>query len=136
MQQAVGEDVAALRIGGELHLVDGEEVDVGIARHRLDRAHPVARLLRLDLLLAGDERDVVGADARGDLVVDLAREQAQRQADQARVVPEHALDRQVRLARIGGPEHGRHIADAMLRDRGSFDKLSRGVIVARHRRVM
>ena len=82
VQQAVGEDVAALGVGGELHLVDGEEIDVGDARHGLDRAHPVARPLRLDLLLAGDERDVVGAGAGGDLVVDLAREQAQRQADE------------------------------------------------------
>mgnify|MGYP003693809469 CR=1 FL=1 len=113
MQQPVGEDVAALGIGRELHLVDGEEVDVGLARHRLDRAHVVARLLRLDLLLAGDERDAVGAGARGDLVVDLAREQAQRQADQARVVAQHALDRQMRLARVGGPEHGRDVADAV-----------------------
>ena len=63
MQQPVGEDVAALGVGGELDLVDGEEVDVDVARHRLDRAHPVARALRLDLLLAGDQRDLVGADA-------------------------------------------------------------------------
>ena len=69
-------------------------------------------MLRLDLLLAGDERDAVHADPGGDLVVDLARKQPQRQADQPRVVAEHALDRQVRLARVGGPEHGRHVADA------------------------
>ena len=112
VQQAVGEDVAALGIGGELDLVDGEEIDVDVARHRLDRAHPIARPLRLDLLLAGDQRDLVGADAGGDLVVDLAREQAQRQADHAAVVAEHALDREVGLAGVGGPEHGRHIADA------------------------
>ena len=43
MQQAVGEDVAALGIGGELDLVDGEEVDVEVERHRLDGADPVAR---------------------------------------------------------------------------------------------
>ena len=112
MQQAVGEDVPALGIGGELDLVDGEEVDVDVARHRLDGAHPVARPLRLDLLLAGDERDLVGADAGGDLVVDLAREQAQRQADHAAFVAEHALDGEVGLAGIGGPEHRRDVADA------------------------
>ena len=43
MQQPIGEDVAALGVGGELDLVDGEEIDVDVARHRLDRAHPVAR---------------------------------------------------------------------------------------------
>ena len=112
MQQPVGEDVAALRVGRQLHLVDGEEVDVGMARHRLDRAYPVARMLRLDLLLAGDEGDAVDAGPGSHLVVDLAREQAQRQADQPRVMPQHALDRQVCLARVGGPEHGGHVADA------------------------
>ena len=112
MQQAIGEDVAALGIGGELDLVDGEEVDVDVARHRLDGAHPIARALRLDLLLAGDQRDLVGADAGGDLVVDLARQQAQRQSDHAALVAEHALDGEVRLAGVGGPEHRRHIADA------------------------
>ena len=69
-------------------------------------------MVRLDLLLAGDEGDAVDAGTGGDLVVDLAGKQAQRQADQPRVMPQHALDRQVRLARIGGPEHGGHVADA------------------------
>ena len=113
VQQAVGEHVAALGIGGELHLVDGEEIDVDLARHGLDGADEVARALGLDLLLAGDERHLVLADAGDDLVVHLAREQPQRQADQARLVAEHALDRQMRLARVGGPEHGRDIADAI-----------------------
>ena len=67
---------------------------------------------RLDLLFAGDERDLVGADAGGDLVVDLAREQAQRQADDADVVAEHALDGEMGLAGVGRPEHRRHAAPA------------------------
>ena len=113
MQQAVGEDMAALGIGGELHLVDGEKVDVRLARHGLDGAHVVARPLRLDLLFAGDQGHGIRADPRDDLVVDLARQQAQRQADEPRLVAQHALDGQVRLARVGRPEHGRHIADAM-----------------------
>ena len=36
IEHAVGEDVTALEIGAELHLVNGEEGDVEIARHRLD----------------------------------------------------------------------------------------------------
>ena len=63
-------------------------------------------VLRLDLLLAGDQRDRVDAGARGDLVVDLARQQAQRQADDARRMREQPLDRQMRLAGVGRPEHG------------------------------
>ena len=43
MQQAVGEDVAALGVGAELDFVDGEELDLAVERHRLDRAHPIAR---------------------------------------------------------------------------------------------
>ena len=43
VQDAVGEDVAALEIAGELDLVDGEEGGVGLARHRLDGADAVAR---------------------------------------------------------------------------------------------
>ena len=112
VQQPIGEDVTALRIARELNFIDGEEVDVDIARHRLDGAHPVARALRLDLLLAGDQRDLVGADARGDLVVDLARQEAQRQADHAAFVADHALDGEVGLAGVGGPEHRRHVANA------------------------
>ncbi len=41
-------------------------------------ATPVAGALGLDLFFAGDEGDFVGADAGNDLVIDLAREQAQR----------------------------------------------------------
>ena len=106
VEHAVGEDVAALEIGAELHLVDGEEGDVEVARHRLDGRHPEARIRRLDLLLAGDERDRLGAHARRNLVVDLARQQPQRQPDDAGGMAEHALDGEMGLAGIGRPEHG------------------------------
>ena len=43
VQQAIGEDVAALAVGGELNLVDGEEVRFEVERHRLDGAHLIAR---------------------------------------------------------------------------------------------
>ena len=130
VQQPVGEDVAALGVGGQLHLVDGQEVDVGLARHRLDRAHVVARPLRLDLLLARDQGNGVGADPRNDLVVDLARQQAQRQADEPRLVAQHALDGQVRLARVGRPEHGRHVANAVFEIATHSESLSASVVEA------
>ena len=112
VEDAVGEDMAALEVAGELDLVDGDEGGVGLARHRLDGGDPVARLRREDLLLAGDERDLVGADAGGDAVIDLARQQAQRQADHAALVAEHALDGEVGLAGVGRPEHGRDVPGA------------------------
>ncbi len=112
MQQAIGEDVAALGIAGKLDLVDGEKIDIDLARHRLDGRHPVARPLRLDFFLAGDERHFVGADAGRDLVVDLTRQKPQRQSDHAAFVPEHALDGEVRLAGVGRPENCSDIANA------------------------
>ena len=67
---------------------------------------------RDDLLLAGDQRDLVGADAGGDAVIDLARQQPERQADHAGRVAEHPLDGEMGLAGIGGPEHGDDVAAA------------------------
>ena len=108
VEHAVGEDVAAVEVGAELHLVDGDEGEIEIARHGLDGRHPVARVRRLDLLLAGDQRDVLGADPVDDLVVDLARQQPQRQPDHAGRVPEHPLDGEMGLAGVGRAEHGGH----------------------------
>jgi hypothetical protein len=108
VEHAVGEDMAALEIGAELHLVDGDEGDVDVARHRLDGRDPEARIGRLDLLLTGDEGDVLGADAIHALVVDLAREQPQGQPDHAGRMREHAFDREMGLAGIGRAEHRRN----------------------------
>ena len=105
VQQAMGEDVAALRVGGQLDLVDGEEVDLAAQRHRLHGADEVLGMGRDDLLLARNQRHRAGPAQLDDPVVDLAREQAQRQADHARAVAQHALDRQVRLAGVGGAQH-------------------------------
>ena len=44
VQQAVGEDVAALRVGAELDLVDRQELDLAVERHRLDRADEILRM--------------------------------------------------------------------------------------------
>ena len=57
VQQAVGEDVAALGIGAELDLVDRQELDLAVQRHGLDRADEIVRPGRDDLLLAGDQGD-------------------------------------------------------------------------------
>jgi hypothetical protein len=55
VQQAVGEDVAALRVGGQLDLVDRQEIDLAGQRHGLDGADEELRVRRDDLLLAGDQ---------------------------------------------------------------------------------
>jgi hypothetical protein len=52
------------------------------------------------------------ADLGGDLVVDLARQQAQRQANHPGGMRQHALNREMRLAGIGGTQNGRHTGAA------------------------
>ena len=104
VEDAVGEDVAAVEIGRDLDLVDREALDRDVGRHRLDRRHPVARRGRHDALLAGHQRHRLRADALRRRVVDLAREQAQRQADHAGAMRQHAVDGEVGLAGVGGAE--------------------------------
>ena len=106
MQQAVGEDVAAVGIGAHLDLVDAEKGDRAVDRHGLDGAQEVAGGRRDDLLLAGDQGDLAGAPQRHRAVVVLARQQAQRKADHARLMAEHPLHGEVRLTRIGGAQDG------------------------------
>jgi hypothetical protein len=101
VQQPVGEDVAALGIGAQLDLVDGQELDLAAQRHGLDGADEIAGARRDDLLLAGDQRHRRLAAQLDHPVVDLAGQQAQRQADHARGVAQHPLDGQVGLAGIG-----------------------------------
>ena len=103
-QHAVGEDMAAVEIGRHLDLVDGNALDRHVERHGFDRAHPVARLGRDDALLAGHQSHGMAADAVGDLVVDLAGQEPQRQPDHARAVRQHALDGKEGLAGVGGAE--------------------------------
>ena len=106
VQHAVGEDVAALEIGRKLNLVDGQEGDVEIAWHGFDGRDPEARVRRFDLFLAGDQRHRVGADPLDRAVIDFARQQPQRQADQPGRMRQHPLDGEMGLARIGRTQHG------------------------------
>ena len=106
VQNPVGKDVAPVEIRRELNFIDCKESDVEIGRHRLDSGNPKPRIRRLDLLLAGDERHRVRADAFDRPIVDFARQKAQRQADQTGRVREHPLEREMGLAGVGRPEHG------------------------------
>ena len=108
VEQPIGEDVAAVEVARKLHLVDGEERHVDVARHRLHRRHPVARLRRNDFLLARHQRNGVIAGAQPHPVVDLPRQQPQRQADHAGRVGDHPLHGEVGLAGVGGSENGGH----------------------------
>jgi hypothetical protein len=112
MQDAVGEDMAALEIAGQLDLVDGDESGLGLARHGFDGADREAGLGRRDLFFAGDQRDILHADLLDDAAVDLTRQQPQWQADDAGAVRNHALDGIMRLAGVGRAEHRGHAAAA------------------------
>ncbi len=107
--------MAALGIDAELGLVDRGEGEIALELavvaavaagdgHALGGAQEIARLGRHDPLFAGQQGDLAVALDRDDAVVDLAREQAQREADNARRMAAHPLDRQVCLAGIGRPE--------------------------------
>ncbi len=113
MQQPVGEDVAALGVAAQLDLVDGQEVDGPVERHAFDRADEPLGIRRDDLLFAGDQGDGVLALQLGDAVVILAGQQAQRKADHAGAVPEHALQGEMGLAGVGRAENGHHPAAVM-----------------------
>ena len=106
-QDPVGKDVATLGIGAELRLVERNERQILVERHRFGGTQEPARVLRDDLFLAGDQRDAVLALELDDAVIDLARQQPQRKADHPARMPAHPLDREMGLAGIGRSEHRR-----------------------------
>jgi hypothetical protein len=72
--------MAAVKIAGDLDLIDGEEFNHPIERHGFDRADEIARALRGDLFFTGDKRGGGLALGGDDAVIDLARQQPERQA--------------------------------------------------------
>ena len=114
VKEPVGEDVAALEIGGELNLIDGDEGGIGLARHRLDGADRISCARRPNLFLAGNQRDLVGADLLANARIDLAGKKPQRQADDAAFMRNHALDGEMCLAGVGRAEHSGHVAPRLI----------------------
>jgi len=93
---------------GDFSRLDGERADVrtshrtlpGASERKRDRpAHTPGS--------ARDERYVACAFEANDLVVDLSREQAERQADHARAMRQHPFDREMGLAGVGWAQNGR-----------------------------
>jgi len=104
VQQAIGEDVTAFVVRGELHLVDRHEVNLVGERHRFGRADPIIRAAWHAFLFSRDQRHAVFADTGGNAVVDLAGQQPQWQADHAAVMFEQTFYGAVRLTRVGRSE--------------------------------
>ena len=110
MQNPVGENMAAFQVCRDLDFVDGEEGDIHFSWHGFHGADPIAGIWRDDLFFARDQCHPARTHAADHAVIDLAREQAQGQADHARAMGQHPLDRQMRLAGVGRPKHGRDVA--------------------------
>src|SRR5688500_2009025 len=108
MQQPVGEDVAALGVGGELDFVDSQEGDAPVERLRLDRADEIPRRRGHDLLLARDQRHGARPFQGDDPIVILAGQQPERKADHSAGMAQHPLDGEKGLAGVGRAKDGGH----------------------------
>ncbi len=106
VEHPVGEHMPAVGVGGDLDLVDRQALHRQLGRHGLDGRHPVAGPGGHDALLAGDQRHLVGAGPPRHSLIDLARQQPERQPDQPRSMGEQPLDRVVGLAGVGGAQDG------------------------------
>ncbi len=107
-QEAVGEDMAAFGIGAQLRLVERDEGELAVERHRFRRTQKPARAGRADPLLAGDQRDLARSLDLDHAIIDFAREQAQRKADHPARMAGQAFDREMGLAGVGRPQNGGH----------------------------
>ncbi|OIQ76088.1 hypothetical protein GALL_422410 [mine drainage metagenome] len=103
-QQAVGKDVPAVGVGAKLDFIHRNEIGTNFQGHRLDRADPILGAIRHDTLLAGHQRHNRGPARGDDAVIDLARQKAQRQADDAGAMRQHSVDGIVGLASVRRPE--------------------------------
>ncbi len=112
IQNAVGEDMAAFQVARELDFVDGDKGGIGFAWHRLHGADGIFGTRWGNLLFAGDQRNIVGADLFHQPRIDLACQKAQRQADDATSMRHHSLDGIMGLAGICRSKNGRYTAAA------------------------
>ncbi len=103
--------MAALGIDPELRLVDGGESEIALERvavmtvtardrHGLGGAEEIARAGRDDPFFAGQERNLLLSLDGDDPVVDLARQEPQREADDSRRMAAHPLDCEIGLAGV------------------------------------
>ena len=124
-EQPIREDMPALRVGGELDFVDGKEIDRHVPWHRFRRANPVLGSARDDSFLTGQEGHHRGPAKVDNLVVDLAGEQSERQADDPRPVGQHPLYSIMCLSGIRGTEGRRDAALHLWHGRAGQECLSR-----------
>ena len=107
MEQTVGEHMAAVRVGTKLDFIHRHKIGTDFQRHRLDGADPIGGAVGYDPLLAGHQSHNRGATRLDTAVIDLARQKAQRQTDDAGAMHQHPFDGIVGFAGVGRPEDRR-----------------------------
>ena len=100
--------MAALWIGAQLYFINGQKIAPHPLGHGLDRANPIGGAIWHDTLFASHQRHHRRAAQRHDLVVDLARQQAQWQTDHTSAMCQHPLDCVMGLAGVGWPKDRRY----------------------------
>ena len=101
VQDTVGKDMPPLGITTKLDFIDRDQISAHAFGHRLDRADPVLGARRHDPFFACDQCHDGRTTQGNDAVIDLAREQTQRQPDHPRAMRQHPFDCIGRLACIG-----------------------------------
>ena len=105
VQNAVGENMSPLGVGGELHFVNRHKIHLAADRHGLGGADEKPRIGRHNFFFAGNQCDICAMGfaemSRQHAVVNLAREQAQGQSDHAALIRQHALHGEMGFARVG-----------------------------------
>ena len=106
VQHPVGKNVPAFGISTQLRLVDGNKSKVTLDRHRFDGATIPPRIRRFDAFLASYQRDLSHTLDRNNPVVNLARQQAQREPHHSARISTHPLNREVGLSSVGWAKDG------------------------------
>ena len=106
VQDPIGKDMAPVFVLGDLDLVNGEELDGHVHRHRLNGADPIAGAVGDDTFFASDERDGAFAFRFDHPVIDLTGEKPQRQPDHPGGMTHHSLQGVMGFAGIGRAKNG------------------------------
>ena len=106
-QQPVGEDMATVGVGAKLDLIDRDEIGAYVQGHRFNRADPILAAVGHDSLFSGHQPHDGGPSLGDDPVINLARQKAQRQADDPGAMGQHAFNRVMSFAGVGRPKDRR-----------------------------
>jgi hypothetical protein len=104
MQQTVGKNMTPLTVRAKLNFINPDEISAHAFGHRLDRTNPIGRTLGYNAFFASDQGDNRRPPHGYDLVINLSGKQPQWQPHDTRPMPQHPLDRIMRLAGVCRPE--------------------------------